>query len=382
MRPLTEVQYKGMADQCEPVVDGAGGCVSLKEVLSQWTVAELRSLASAYSVKSPSKLRKGPLIDAVASALLERDRMREVLLALEPADWGLFQRAVTTGTSRQKGSDGGCGLALQNLGYLYRIRETGKEAYIVPEEVRAAYQELAAEGFCTQKERADLIHAYAMAAVNLYGVIRQEDLIRIFNCQNGKKLTEDEMFPVLIRHILLDCGYVLWEEFLVNSAFEDNEFRDVPDLLNRIGDKPRYVPEKAEFLKYADPDYYERTSEAALMREYLLQDAGLEPNLVDEVLLELHFAIVLEARPQQLLDILRDYEVPLSGGHMQIVLDILTGMANGTRLWSNNGFTPNELFERYERRHLRKLPSKVVKIGRNDPCPCGSGKKYKKCCGR
>lgn len=26
-------------------------------------------------------------------------------------------------------------------------------------------------------------------------------------------------------------------------------------------------------------------------------------------------------------------------------------------------------------------PRKVVKIGRNAPCPCGSGKKYKKCCG-
>ena len=23
-----------------------------------------------------------------------------------------------------------------------------------------------------------------------------------------------------------------------------------------------------------------------------------------------------------------------------------------------------------------------AKVGRNDPCPCGSGKKYKKCCGR
>ena len=23
-----------------------------------------------------------------------------------------------------------------------------------------------------------------------------------------------------------------------------------------------------------------------------------------------------------------------------------------------------------------------AKIGRNDPCPCGSGKKYKKCCGK
>lgn len=26
-------------------------------------------------------------------------------------------------------------------------------------------------------------------------------------------------------------------------------------------------------------------------------------------------------------------------------------------------------------------PVRVFKVGRNDPCPCGSGKKYKKCCG-
>ena len=28
-----------------------------------------------------------------------------------------------------------------------------------------------------------------------------------------------------------------------------------------------------------------------------------------------------------------------------------------------------------------KTVVKEVRIGRNDPCPCGSGKKYKKCCG-
>ena len=27
-------------------------------------------------------------------------------------------------------------------------------------------------------------------------------------------------------------------------------------------------------------------------------------------------------------------------------------------------------------------PQAVPAVGRNDPCPCGSGKKYKKCCGR
>ncbi len=30
---------------------------------------------------------------------------------------------------------------------------------------------------------------------------------------------------------------------------------------------------------------------------------------------------------------------------------------------------------------IKRAPVKVVKVGRNDPCPCGSGKKYKKCCG-
>jgi len=30
----------------------------------------------------------------------------------------------------------------------------------------------------------------------------------------------------------------------------------------------------------------------------------------------------------------------------------------------------------------RPAPVRVDKVGRNDPCPCGSGKKYKRCCGR
>ena len=31
---------------------------------------------------------------------------------------------------------------------------------------------------------------------------------------------------------------------------------------------------------------------------------------------------------------------------------------------------------------IKKQPKKSEKIGRNDPCPCGSGKKYKQCCGK
>jgi len=33
-------------------------------------------------------------------------------------------------------------------------------------------------------------------------------------------------------------------------------------------------------------------------------------------------------------------------------------------------------------RKVKQIKLEQPKVGRNDPCPCGSGKKYKKCCGR
>ena len=40
--------------------------------------------------------------------------------------------------------------------------------------------------------------------------------------------------------------------------------------------------------------------------------------------------------------------------------------------------TPNEDKSKVK----KQSPKRVKKIGRNDPCPCGSGKKYKNCCGK
>jgi SWIM/SEC-C metal-binding protein len=47
------------------------------------------------------------------------------------------------------------------------------------------------------------------------------------------------------------------------------------------------------------------------------------------------------------------------------------------------GFEPDEPEDISDLEKLLNptLPAKSEKIGRNDPCPCGSGKKYKKCCG-
>ena len=74
---------------------------------------------------------------------------------------------------------------------------------------------------------------------------------------------------------------------------------------------------------------------------------------------------------------------------------------NNTRMLDFRGYTPNEINRVSEQKTtpvapamqsfvpMGNLPTNNIvnmqpkkKIYPNDPCPCGSGKKYKKCCGR
>lgn len=43
-------------------------------------------------------------------------------------------------------------------------------------------------------------------------------------------------------------------------------------------------------------------------------------------------------------------------------------------------FKLKNIYAHCKKRHFKEQPLQLPKVGRNDPCPCGSGKKYKKCC--
>lgn len=68
---------------------------------------------------------------------------------------------------------------------------------------------------------------------------------------------------------------------------------------------------------------------------------------------------------------------------MQKELDLLSNLFNSLPKWDNNGWSPIELIEGTTGQKIFfNEDGSVRKVGRNDPRPCGSGKKYKKCCGR
>ena len=58
------------------------------------------------------------------------------------------------------------------------------------------------------------------------------------------------------------------------------------------------------------------------------------------------------------------------------VAQLFNDLCNNLPRWWNKGHTPKELMRRTMPRRAAVMP------GRNDPCPCGSGKKYKQCCGK
>ena len=346
-------------------------CTKLRDILQLKTVAELRSLAGLHGVRRIYQMRKDGLVTAIFDAMLVQDRMENILFLLDSASWRRLLKIAECGSSEIHGNSINVDTVLLELCYLQAFLQDGVVTYVMPDEVRSAVLDLIENGFQARKERSDLIHAYAMSAINLYGVIAKDDLLKIFNMQNRLALNEEELDLVLLRQIAQECGYVL---------FSYNQYRDIPDLLARVGNKPRYIPTKAEFLKYADSDYYEPTAYTQELEQYLCTSCCMDTPRLSELMIELHYAIVREAPMQRLLDLFVEYGVELSAVELHTISKLLVELSNHTRLWSNKGHTPSELAGRPP--VVGSADHKSKKIGRNDPCPCGSGTKYKRCCGR
>ena len=129
-----------------------------------------------------------------------------------------------------------------------------------------------------------------------------------------------------------------------------------------------------------------------------------EDNLIDSDFLGLAICDVLDCNLHELLPIIkilydkRYVDVSICGEYKQIVnefgkdrrfnhkknlYNIFELYDHVLSTWAGyseykNGFNKND--KDYFNPPIILPPAVSEKIGRNDPCPCGSGKKYKKCC--
>lgn len=242
----------------------------------------------------------------------------------------------------------------------------------------------------------NLLLDYVRALTNLYGVVHQEKVMEIYNMQNEPKsnVTDIESLIKSNKDILRKNFVEVEGRYFAHEALFVIE-GELDQLLQYQVGKPYYVPEKEVLLCYKDDEYYEETARTKKMYNFLEKYVHADNvNSVEDIFYEVLGDCQMEIQP---IDIIQDLEhigvkFPTKKELIE-ALNLITDFYNNTRLWANNGFTPAELLE-FEKPYLKPLSSNeydknslnqpfnhsVKKVGRNDPCPCGSGKKYKKCC--
>ena len=120
-------------------------------------------------------------------------------------------------------------------------------------------------------------------------------------------------------------------------------------------------------------DYLDELDDFSNKVEYYLQDSKNSELSKKEFLGTILMLVQIEMFSAELMkNLMREHNFSLDKVTFQKIRDCVREYKNTIPLWTQNGFTKKE---------VNNFPKKE-KIGRNDLCPCGSGKKYKKCCGK
>ena len=281
-------------------------------------------------------------------------------------------------------------------------------------------------------ETEGLLRSYFDAFANLYGIVPLYRALRIVQKQNPELVLTTDTFLAFAdqvgqeEHPYIIAGAEdiysnidepippLKREIIAEYLYAVDDFESYAELKANQEGKPFYIPEKEELLRYQDDFYVEETKESLALGAFLrdkLKVKNLEASIGD-------------SDPQDLIDTVERLAGRGCLGSTEQINEFFRyyyDMSNHTRMAANRGFTPNEIQERMGIRSSKfgidiprvlqtgdadmgvlrqgalhsSIPAtqwgraqnsqkqmEQQKPGRNTPCPCGSGKKYKRCCGR
>ena len=260
-----------------------------------------------------------------------------------------------------------------------------------------------------------------IASIHLYGAAslsRVMELLEILypepNLTNEQIIEFSGFVSKIIPFLVIKNNYYFIDKYVVGShQLADEE--EVVGLYNYVTskmDRDYYEPTKEDVQYFAKHSFDRRTP----VYKKLKQLISKYTKHVDQVMDLIEYNIKMDFNLSDLMKEVADFELLQFNNEEQIgeFADLYTQLNNNTRLWENAGYTPSELFAQetnnldmyndfnildlveeeqsqnnviplasYQKIGNKKQePIRVNKIGRNEPCPCGSGKKYKKCCMR
>lgn len=347
-------------------------------MLSALTKDDLFKVLDKFDVKIAKSSLKGKIIEKVAEEYNEKPE-----LFLEIFSKGTIEFLANTPERKISEEDFNKYeeflVPLQSFGVISKsvIKEGKEKYYYISEWFLNTLVDLSKREY-EKIERYQELEMLLLGIVRFYGVIDELKVEEIIK-KDISDITLDEIHRFLEKRWILnifisrieDSGSAL-KYFVADSVVEP------VDLLNEIFkyENLEYkILTKDEYKKYWGYFYVEKTQEIADLITLFMKEKiqggviGLElTTIIDKIKNNISIDEIIKDTKSRV-----NFSTKENEGIFQA---IVTKIANTLPLWVLKGNSYIEIFGE------KGTPRNVEKIGRNEPCPCGSGKKYKKCCGK
>ncbi|MCP1158228.1 YecA family protein [Bacillus infantis] len=358
---------------------------TLNKGLSSFTKGELDQIRRNLSIKNASSLKKAELI------ILLQEKIAENLESI-PLNWDSERFQLLLDIAESGGLMPAPHIEAQQIEY---FRGTGiiYSGIIEGEPVLAVPNELIDK----VKELKNSIHIRSAVNKNTEWIRLTGGLLYYYGTLSIVQLAEFlEKYlkhPVHLReylNVIRDANSFRTELQINGDGYSNRRVFDAKRVIqeHQARKSLSYYPfTKQQLLAAGEPGFVERNKSYMQLVQFLSQHFEISKEDADQVAEECIFATRVGDTPEDLMKYLTSMFKFDSVEKLQALMDIVVELMNSTREWFLKGYTSLELSS-MEKKQLKPLPAADkdtnadAKVGRNDPCPCGSGKKYKKCCGR
>lgn len=283
-------------------------------------------------------------------------------------------------------------IQLRNSGIAFPVIKEDEQVVIIPSETITFFNQLDHHHLKEVLEHNTEIIQITNGLVFYYGTISYASLWKIMNSYH---LIDNMKFHQFCEIINIDVhsndGIIDSGGYLYLSNINYDKLLDLRSQ-NKSTYLDYYPISKHRAIKASDPHYFDKTPEVAQLMDYLAYNFTISSEELMIIIRKFMFEIKSGLNFNKYMEFINTYfELP-SYESTQEIIGILQRLYNNTRMWTLKGHTPIEA-SKHNMINL-EIPSitipnqkqnnnanlKIKKVGRNDPCPCGSGRKYKKCC--
>jgi hypothetical protein len=378
--------------------------ISLSALLNALTKDELHNIRRTLDVQKASQLNKSDLVQHLYSYMI--DQLQQHLERIDHNRYSVLKKVMKAPGSILPAIDLSDDeyyepIYYQQYGFLFLF----DGAVIMPHEIREGLLQVDEKRLKTILDRNTEWVQLTQGLLFYYGNMAIQKLKEKVEHYTGQTIDYHDYW-----HVIYDLER--YDYSIKYSRFGYSHFTvDDPqriELEHRSRPELDYYPfTKAQVLRAAEDEYVDRHEGYRRFVSFLRKHWEMDEEEADLIAADLVDGIQRGESPSALVSNLQENLEFTDMNHLQQMLGVLTMLMNKTRLWELKGYSPEELFME-EQKHLQPLPQHAIqarrsvtnpipqeinssgavynfqtkmKVGRNDPCPCGSGKKFKKCCG-